>query len=398
MRLVESIRCAVTLVGALFTLADLASAQKVYTLRLEREVGTQDGGDYGLTRAAGAVVGPNGHLYLLQPLERTVRAFTPDGKFVRYVGREGEGPGEFRQPLWIGFVGDTLWVSDAALRRVSFFSAGGDPVGTLPTTIAVPGWPFAGATAHAVLARGGIVSMMSAPTQVLARGLVETVPVAHLDRTNGVVTKILDIDRRRSAFEIARGEGSRRWAVTGSQPFSGPPIHAVCPDGSHLVIVMATSSAGNRRGEARVLRIGGAGSVLADVVLRFPPVRLQRAAADSAMQDLEKRLVADTRRFGATPAEIGAALREVIDRPAYLSPIDGVLVGRGGEVWLRRNRFGTSVLYQEWYRFDSDLRPIGVLRAPAGLDLLAFDRTALWAIRHDQFDVPFLGRYSIVGS
>jgi len=47
--------------------------------------------------------------------------FDMSGKFVRNIGRDGAGPGEFRQIERFGWVGDTLWVSDPVLRRYTLF-------------------------------------------------------------------------------------------------------------------------------------------------------------------------------------------------------------------------------------------------------------------------------------
>lgn len=56
-----------------------------------------------------------------------VRFFGPDGSYVSTLGREGYGPGEFQQP-WFQFIdatGDSLFVLDIALGRLSVFSPDG---------------------------------------------------------------------------------------------------------------------------------------------------------------------------------------------------------------------------------------------------------------------------------
>ena len=57
------------------------------------------------------------------------------------VGRDGEGPGEFRRPNYAGWNGDTLWVSDQGLMRITLVSA--EPVlfFTPPTDIPHPPSP-----------------------------------------------------------------------------------------------------------------------------------------------------------------------------------------------------------------------------------------------------------------
>jgi hypothetical protein len=56
-----------------------------------------------------------------------LKVFGPDGGFLYPVGREGEGPGEFRRLEYVGvFGGDSLATFDRALRRVQIFGPGGE--------------------------------------------------------------------------------------------------------------------------------------------------------------------------------------------------------------------------------------------------------------------------------
>ena len=83
-----------------------------------------------------------GRFYLWsETVPTAVSVFGPDGEFLRDLGGEGEGPGEFR---FIGAIsvgpGDTLRVYDEALRRVSTFLPDGlELVGTRRLPISF--WP-----------------------------------------------------------------------------------------------------------------------------------------------------------------------------------------------------------------------------------------------------------------
>ncbi|MEP6833838.1 MAG: hypothetical protein ABJB74_10605 [Gemmatimonas sp.] len=53
---------------------------------------------------------------------KDIAVFTADGKFERMLGRTGAGPGEYRSPANCGvFLGDSVWVFDVTLRRLSIF-------------------------------------------------------------------------------------------------------------------------------------------------------------------------------------------------------------------------------------------------------------------------------------
>lgn len=69
---------------------------------------------------------PTGDLYVLYgTMQRVVRRQV-GGRALLAFGAEGRGPGEFESPVALGVVGDTLWVSDTALERITLFSLDGE--------------------------------------------------------------------------------------------------------------------------------------------------------------------------------------------------------------------------------------------------------------------------------
>jgi hypothetical protein len=64
----------------------------------------------------------------------TVRRYDRNGKFIRNIGRNGEGPGEYRGPTGLAELTDgKLAISDPGLRRITTYSATGDVVSTWST-------------------------------------------------------------------------------------------------------------------------------------------------------------------------------------------------------------------------------------------------------------------------
>ena len=64
-------------------------------------------------------------MWVVDQLATEVRVFTPDGGFVRAIGRRGEGPGEFRRigDAFHGANGE-IWVEDVGRRWEVFDTAG----------------------------------------------------------------------------------------------------------------------------------------------------------------------------------------------------------------------------------------------------------------------------------
>jgi hypothetical protein len=74
-----------------------------------------------------------GNVYLLDTQLAQVKIFSQNGEFVRDIGREGEGPGEFRFPLGMFFTKDgNLAVMQVAPGKIVLLSPEGEPMGEYP--------------------------------------------------------------------------------------------------------------------------------------------------------------------------------------------------------------------------------------------------------------------------
>lgn len=72
----------------------------------------------------------SGNIYVLDAGNHRVQLFDPAGKYVRTLGREGQGPGEFALPPRVLIVaGDRVIVMDTGDRRFSAWTLDGEPIG-----------------------------------------------------------------------------------------------------------------------------------------------------------------------------------------------------------------------------------------------------------------------------
>jgi hypothetical protein len=98
------------------------------------EIGSVSGQqEYQFDDLVGAVRLGDGRIVVADRGASELRFFAPDGAFSSTVGREGEGPGEFRRLDYLGaFQSDSLATFDSALMRVQVFSPMGEFVRTIP--------------------------------------------------------------------------------------------------------------------------------------------------------------------------------------------------------------------------------------------------------------------------
>lgn len=84
------------------------------------------------SRVLGVARLSDGSVAVADDYSMQVRVFDPSGAHVRTMGREGEGPGEFKR-LWLMWrlPGDTLWVGDYRPWRYHLYSSAGEWIRTV---------------------------------------------------------------------------------------------------------------------------------------------------------------------------------------------------------------------------------------------------------------------------
>lgn len=101
------------------------AVEQAPTLRLTEvlRVGVLEGPEeYQFARISAVKEGSDGGIYVLDSRLHTLRVFSSTGEFVRQIGREGDGPGEFRFPYLLAAAGDTIVAGGR--DKVAFFVAG----------------------------------------------------------------------------------------------------------------------------------------------------------------------------------------------------------------------------------------------------------------------------------
>lgn len=115
--------------------AATAAADTVTLERMVRIGEITGDANYQFGRVSGVAGDGAGRIYVSDRMASVVRTYASDGAFLQQIGREGDGPGEFRHPTDLLFdEGDRLWVRDA--RRATVLaprSSGGIPDSVVET-------------------------------------------------------------------------------------------------------------------------------------------------------------------------------------------------------------------------------------------------------------------------
>lgn len=82
-------------------------------------------GDTLFTGITDIEVRSNGNIIVSETMRGYVTELAPDGSFIRRIGRQGDGPGEFRRPWMIEMIGDSLFLFDNLNYRLNVYDKSG---------------------------------------------------------------------------------------------------------------------------------------------------------------------------------------------------------------------------------------------------------------------------------
>ena len=152
------------ILAALCLVSVFVAAQKIETVNGVRIVHNEKSGQWGanlevkleLVRTIGGLdaeenlsfYDPNdivqdsaGNIYVLDSGNIRIQKLNSDGKFIKTIGRKGQGPGEFQAPESMDIdKQDNLFVFDFLRRRIEVFSSEGKPLNTIKFPVASAGY------------------------------------------------------------------------------------------------------------------------------------------------------------------------------------------------------------------------------------------------------------------
>lgn len=360
----------------------LASAEEI-------RIGSVNDPDIGFTRIGAVVVDDDANVYVIEPTEREVRVYDPQGSLVRRIGRQGSGPGEFETPTAFGMPGDTLWVNDIRNRRITLFTRDGDLMNSFTTT-PVPIETIPGLSVMLIangLAKDGTLtsSWMIAMTRDPPTDTI-MIPVVRMDTTGAILDTIRHVPW---AFpQRATIMAGNREIPLPSTPSAGSLDHAGS-DGS--MFALDRPLAGNaEEGVFTVTRIDPTGDTVYSVPYRYRP----RVYDDTVVNGIIRPHAATYAERTGTEADVlEAQLRQALVLPPFQPGIAALESGQDGSLWLRTADDGGALAH--WIILNPDGSARGVVDLPRGATLHWIDGDVSWAAVPDDVDVPWLVRYRV---
>jgi len=350
-------------------------------------VGSLDDPDVGFSRIGGIAVDDQGDAYVLESQDRQIRVYSRDGSRLRTFGRDGAGPGEFRNARLIGFRRDTLAVGDANLGRITLFARTGEVLETLRVP---PAWlePTPG------------VMLMVEPVRFRQDGFATTVTrmvVPPEPPRDSFFVPQVAVDRSGRITDTLRFD---RWGVYDPQirvggldvriP-PGPPVSPLHIDAEHdtYVVERPIAVAGDQAAFT-VTRVTDSGDTIYQQQIRYRPLPFPAAFVDTMVAQAVRPYL---RNQQADSAAIDRAIRRALTLPPYQPPVTRGRVGADGVLWLRLHEDGTD--QDQWLLIEPEGRIRGVVMLLRNATIHWSRGEHAWAAVRDELDVPWLVRYHV---
>ena len=363
----------------------------------EVRIGSVDDPRYAFTDVGDLAAGPDGRLYSLHPQETVVRRWTRDGEPDGTMGGEGEGPGEFTRPRSLGFFGDSLWVMDQGLYRVTYFDPDGEVLGSVSPSFQMgrpdSEEPWASPPRPSRPLRDGtFLAVSPAWSQGIALGELTSVPYVRMSADGEVLSTIWRRPYRSTdVLALLREDGG----TFGSQPFGDQPLSAVAPEGA-LVVVDRRAHAGEGAGTFSVSRIAMSGDTVFRREFRYEPVALSGARADSVTRARAEGLhgFMSRRQPDLSLARLEADVGDAMYVPEHLPPLAALEVASDGTIWLERFEPAEDGS-REWWILHPDGEPAGRAFLPEGLEIHRITGEGVLGVESDEMGVDYIVRYRV---
>jgi hypothetical protein len=341
-------------------------------------IGVVEGNEaYMFASVEAMAVGPRDTIYVIDAGPKQVKVYDAAGRHVRTFGREGEGPGEFRDPGPATFFGDTLVVFDWRLKRLTYFRNDGTVLATarteLPTTFA-HGFGRLDDTSLVVEAVEGY----SPPPQPDKEGKSWLLRLAFDGRVLDTLLVTTGVDQ-----VVYRSETVP--LMVRVAPFPRGPRWAVAPNG-HIAY---------GRGERYQIGIydlqGGETDSIGRLATLIRHDEAPRPVTDADIEAYRNRWLGEENLTPST-RRLYEDVLATVTYPATWPAFNALRSDEAGRLWARRPPRDADTLVS-WDVFDGDGRLVRPVAVPKALDVHAITADAFYGVMRDELDVQYVKRF-----
>ena len=327
----------------------------------------------------------NGTIAIGQAQDHLVRFFDEKGKSLGVLGRDGEGPGEFRRIDRGGWIADTLWVTDRSQPRFTLISPDLKLLRTVPMATGMRTSERDSNQSVQVISSLGLY----ANGDQLKMGIIPALDDPQLPswaRTKANTGSRIALGRVSSAGILLRPVAYTPFDQCGMDmsalaKLCQRPLAEIGPNSDRVATATAATS-GTDMGTFRVVVIDQVGDTIFARRFPFKPEQI-----DAHLRDSLTALAA----AGPRPTQIRGLASE---RPApkIYPPLIHLVIGRDGTTWVEMR---TTTAGRPYLVLDPKGNPIGMVTLPPNTTIGAASRNTIWATQRDADDVESVVRFRV---
>ncbi|MES2306994.1 MAG: 6-bladed beta-propeller [Gemmatimonadota bacterium] len=326
------------------------------------EVGAAGAGSVEFGSVSSILLGPDGALYVVDQWKSAISVFDTTGRFVRNIGRVGAGPGEYRDPYSIAWMGKSLALLDPRNARLGLFDSAGNWVTS---------WPAPGISGGQVirLYRTPPTAWLFAPGHDAFSGTF----VQYSATGSRASTRVLTLDEPPSqGRRCVRPDSGTNYF---SQPFGATLLQI--PAGGTIRALALTSA-------YRIAIVGALGDTLR-VISRDTPLA---PITDSEWTAANSDWVKFRQEWPTATCDVGE-----FSRPSAKPPLVHLFIDDVGRLWVERAT-PTGPRYDIFSTTGILVATVTGLPSSEGIDpTVAGDRIAF--VGHDSTDNPMVRVYRV---
>jgi hypothetical protein len=354
-----------------------------------------DGAKWFLATINDLAVDNAGRMYVLERSDQTIRVFSSSGRYLKSLGRRGDGPGEFRNARALVIRSGSLWVLDYGNSRVTAFGLEASTVRTFQVNPAVRGV----ASVADVTARGFLVyvnNQGAAEATSQALGVQAPALFVSTDSRGQVLDTVTSSWERRQTLRFSVFPSDVKTSrpagrANRAQPFVQQAHWAMSGDGVALVTLGPVSSRGLGSEVLRLSYLSLTGDTLKSKRVDLPRVPLTDHDVNKLVDSLAiPFLVKGNIRVQGDRRMI----RDSLVRTSYWPSASSLLMGQDGTLWLKSPQPSSEGGETYWVlnkKGETEAR----VTLPRGFRLVRASRVALWGWSTDEDGSPVVERYRL---
>jgi hypothetical protein len=323
----------------------------------------------------GSVVGAfrlgSGNIVVADRKNLELRYFSPTGKYLRTSGRKGGGPGEFQHlSIFLGCAGDSAFVYDVALQRMSVF----DPDGIYVRAVRVLDWSSNGYAPYDIsCGRAGTIALVNRSDRS-----------AELPKAEGPLrhdVEITLIGRNDSSVSLGKFPASEMYFRA---PAAGPR-HL----GRRTTVAVGSSSAYVGTGDTyEVAKFSLRGERVGTIRESHAPVLATPAHVAAYVTEYMSR------NPGRSEASVRRYFGE-LEWPEVLPAYARLMVDRSDNLWIEQFPIPGKET-RDWIVYGSSGQQVAVIALPRDFRVLEAGPDYVLGVWRDEFDVEYVRVYSLL--